>query len=89
MAAAALAARDASVKLEDRSAKAVVADELVIRDSIVVPDSGRVVHDRDCVEIPGERRARSRFRAITVAGPASEKYGADGHHQPRYIWSKQ
>ena len=80
MMAALQAALDASAKVKDRSMHTVDVDEPVIRDSIVVPDTGRVVHDRDCVKILGERCARRCFGPLTVAGPASEMYGTDGRH---------
>ena len=80
MMAALHAALDASAKVKDRSMHTVDVDEPVIRDSIVVPDTGRVVHDRDCVKILGERCARRWFGPLTVAGPASEMYGTDGRH---------
>ena len=80
MMAALQAALDASAKVKDRSMHTVDVDEPVIRDSIVVPDTGRVVHDRDCVKILGERCTRRWFGPLTVAGPASEMYGTDGRH---------
>jgi len=69
MMAALQAALDASAKVKDRSMHTVDVDEPVIRDSIVVPDPGQVVHDRDCVKILGERCARRWFGPLTVAPP--------------------